>query len=93
MRTVARIKYWARSKQKVACCEHKDECSYTRSDHPKLLRDSELAIIACVQRDSYIEELKCIKESDKIPHNSTIKSLCPVSDSEVLLRVGGRLNK
>lgn len=93
VRTVARIKYWARSKQKVACCEHKDECSYTRSDHPKLLRDSELAIIACVQRYSYIEELKCIKESDKIPHNSTIKSLCPVSDSEVLLRVGGRLNK
>nr|XP_034322379.1 uncharacterized protein LOC117688425 [Crassostrea gigas] len=93
VRTVARIKYWARSKQKVRCSEDKDERSFTRFDHPKLLRDSELAIIACVQRDSYMEELKCIKESGRIPHNSTIKSLSPVLDSEGLLRVGGRLNK
>lgn len=40
-----------------------------------------------------MEELKCIKESGRIPHNSTIKSLSPVLDSEGLLRVGGRLNK
>lgn len=93
VRTVARIKYWARSKQKVGCSEHKDERSYTRFDHPKLLRDRELAIIACVQRDSYMEEFKCIKESGRIPHNSTIKSLSPMLDSEGLLRVGGRLNK
>lgn len=47
VRIVARIKYLAHSKQKVGCSENKDGCSYTRFDHPKLLRDSKLAIIAC----------------------------------------------
>lgn len=40
-----------------------------------------------------MEELKGITESGRIPHNSTMKSLSPVLDSEGLLRVGGRLNK
>ncbi|XP_062584179.1 uncharacterized protein LOC134245966 [Saccostrea cucullata] len=86
VRTVARIKYWAR-------CKRRTETSCTRFDHPQLLMDSEIAIIACVQRDSYMEEMKKMKESGRIPHNSTILSLSPVLDSEGVLRVGGRLNK
>lgn len=84
VRIFARIKYLAHSKQKVGCSENKDGCSYTRFDHPKLLRGSKLAIIACVQRDSSMEELKGITESGRIPHNSTMKSLSPVLDSEGL---------
>lgn len=61
--------------------------------YPELLRDSELAIILCVQRDSYEEELKYMKYSDRIPRNSTIKSLSPILDSSDVLKVGGKLNK
>lgn len=84
VRTIARIKYWARK------C--KATCTHDRFDDPELLRNSELAIILCVQRDSYEEELKYMKDSNRSPRNSIIKSLSPILDSSDVLRVGGRLN-
>jgi hypothetical protein len=86
VRTIARIKNWARRRSG-------NKITHDLLDDPQLLRESELAIIACVQKDCYKEELNCLKESDSLPRNSTIRSLSPVLDNNGVLRVGGRLNE
>ena len=86
VRTIARIKNWA-------CRNRKNGNSDHPFDEPQRLRDSELSIIECVQGETYKDEMKNLKESCRIPHNNTIKSLSPAVDSHEILRVGGRLNK
>ncbi|XP_056001808.1 uncharacterized protein LOC130048781 [Ostrea edulis] len=84
LRVIVRIKFWV-------CRHRKDGHSPTRFDDPELLRNSELPIIACVQRDIFAEEISCIKDRNRIPRNSPLKSLSPVI-TNCVLRIGGRLN-
>ncbi|XP_069114405.1 uncharacterized protein [Argopecten irradians] len=61
---------------------------------PRSVNDTKNActfILHQVQRDSYYNDICCIKEGKPLPKDSAVSSLNPVLDEEDVLRVGGRL--
>lgn len=57
------------------------------------LSQSTCIIIRAVQEEAYAEELACLKQGVKIPHNSVLKTLDPFIDKLNCLRVGGRIRE
>lgn len=60
---------------------------------PRSVNDTKNActfILHQVQRDSYYNDICCIKEGKPLPKDSAVSSLNPVLDEEDVLRVGGR---
>ena len=49
-------------------------------------------IIQTVQDEVYADEIKCIRNQERLPKSSPIKSLDPFIDNHGLLRVGGRIH-
>lgn len=50
-------------------------------------------IVRFVQRESFKEEIKCLKKKRQLPSKSSILSLSPFLDKRGILRVGGRLSQ
>lgn len=59
--------------------------------HTTELSQANTAVIWCVQREVYKEELKSLTKEKEISHQSTLKKLDPFIEEEALMRVGGRL--
>ena len=56
------------------------------------LHGAETAIVRCLQRKQFQNEIVMINASRKIPRSSRIRALEPFLDEEDILRVGGRLS-
>ncbi|XP_035213196.1 uncharacterized protein LOC118187108 isoform X2 [Stegodyphus dumicola] len=50
-----------------------------------------LCIVKNVQRTSFVTEIQCLEKGAPIPNNNKLLNLCPFSDHDGVLRVGGRL--
>jgi hypothetical protein len=57
------------------------------------LTQAQNTIIQSVQRNSFQQEIDCLKHGLKLPTDSSIRSLNPFIDTNGLLRVGGRLDR
>ncbi|XP_068243762.1 uncharacterized protein [Palaemon carinicauda] len=57
------------------------------------LRVAEVAILRYIQRRHYASEIKALSEGRGVGKSSTLGSLDPVLDSDVVIRVGGRLKR
>ena len=55
------------------------------------LKEAEIAILKCVQREVYHEELHALAKCETLKRDSSIRSLSPIVDDSGLLRIGGRL--
>ncbi|XP_066602492.1 uncharacterized protein [Prorops nasuta] len=55
------------------------------------IRDSIVAIVQVVQRTHFADELSALNHGSRIPSRSKLLSLYPVTDSQGILRIGGRL--
>ncbi|CAC5356441.1 unnamed protein product [Mytilus coruscus] len=65
----------------------------TSSKYVETYKEAELFIIKVVQNEVYQTEIDNIRQSLRLPKNSTLVSLNPFLDSRGVLCVGGRLNK
>ncbi|XP_033759513.1 uncharacterized protein LOC117341759 [Pecten maximus] len=88
---------WQRLSSGIAALKRAIRTSPTKPqilcDKIDMLRQSQEFIIGQVQRESYHEEMSCLKDGKPINANSSIRNLNPFLDYKGLLRVGGRLNK
>ncbi|XP_069139288.1 uncharacterized protein [Argopecten irradians] len=58
-----------------------------------IVKEAERIIIRSVQQEAYGKEIRCLQQEQKLHADSSILSLCPVLDTEGILRLEGRLNR
>ena len=88
LKSVAWIrKYMEYLKQKV---QHQDVSALTKHLQVEDLQIAERRVIQYIQRRVFAAEVTSLKEGRRILDSSTLSSLCPIYDGEVI-RVGGRL--
>lgn len=70
---------------------HKGESPITGFITTTELRQAESALVRCVQREAFSEELKALSSGNLVRGNSPLRWYNPFISKEQLLRVGGRL--
>ncbi|XP_069133221.1 uncharacterized protein [Argopecten irradians] len=58
-----------------------------------IVKEAERIIIRSVQQEAYGKEIRCLQQEQKLHADSSILSLCPVLDTEGILRLEGRLKR
>ncbi|XP_070549159.1 uncharacterized protein [Ptychodera flava] len=60
---------------------------------PKMLNESEVAIVKAIQNEAYTEEMEALSKGKTVSKRSQLFKYHPMLTDEGLIRVGGRLNK
>ena len=65
----------------------------TTKDFLAYCKEAECFILKTIQQEFYGNEIKCLRDNQPLPRNSSVLPLSPILDGEGLLRVGGRLGR
>lgn len=95
-RAVARLVHVAQSFKKVPSTRHSKCKGWHSCQTPYTVNkfsQSKDLIIHALQQESYAPEFECLRNSEEIPKDSTLRKLDPFIDENGLMRVGGRIKE
>lgn len=89
---------WFATKRRIACFLRLKYCLKSKSWlKGKLtvneLEKSEIAIFKFIQKNEFGDTISAILKGENLSKNNALRKLCPILDSDELLRVGGRISQ